>query len=180
MVGGNGSSWAANCSELGVILDTIRTVESGGDYTTPPNGGGAPGAYQYIDSTWGGSGGYESAYLAPPEVQDARAASDVRTVPATYADVAFVPITWYWPRAATDAAQLDIVPLPSEPIAGGARSVFTKFVPIDELMRLVAAEQHCCQFFQFAITVDIRGIALEVRAPADAQSIVQSMFGAAS
>ena len=38
--------------------------------------------------------------------------------------------------------------------------VFAASVPHAELIRLVAAEQDCCQFFQFAITVDTRGIAL--------------------
>ena len=55
-----------------------------------------------------------------------------------------------------------------EPIDGGVRSVFAPSVPITDLMRLVAAEQDCCQFFRFAITVDTRGVALEVRAPEDA------------
>jgi MerR family transcriptional regulator, copper efflux regulator len=67
-----------------------------------------------------------------------------------------------------------------EQIDGGIRSLFAASVPSDELIRLVAAEQDCCQFFQFAITVDTRGVALEVRAPADAQSIVESMFGTPS
>jgi DNA-binding transcriptional MerR regulator len=67
-----------------------------------------------------------------------------------------------------------------EPIDGGVRSVFAESVPIGELMRLVAAEQECCQFFRFAITVDPRGVALEVRAPDDALSIVESMFGTPS
>ena len=67
-----------------------------------------------------------------------------------------------------------------EPIDGGVRSVFASSVPIDELMQLVAAEQDCCQFFRFAITVDTRGVALEVRSPDDARSIVESMFGSAS
>ena len=62
------------------------------------------------------------------------------------------------------------------PIDGGIRSVFAELVPTAELVRLVAAEQDCCQFFRFAITVDGRGIALEVRAPQDAQLIVESMF----
>ena len=47
-------------------------------------------------------------------------------------------------------------------------------------MHLVVAEQDCCQFVRFAITVDTRGVALEVRASNDAQSIVESMFGAPS
>lgn len=62
-------------------------------------------------------------------------------------------------------------------IDGGIRSVFAASVPIDDLIRLVVAEQDCCQFFQFAITVDSRGVALEVRAPEEAHSIVESMFG---
>lgn len=67
-----------------------------------------------------------------------------------------------------------------ERIDGGLRVVFAPDPPVTELMRLVAAEQDCCQFFQFAITVDNRGIALEVRASADALSIVTSMFGSPS
>lgn len=66
-----------------------------------------------------------------------------------------------------------------EPIAGGVRAVFAPTVPLHELIRLTAAEQDCCQFFAFAITVDTRGIALEVTAPADALGIVESLFGAA-
>jgi MerR family transcriptional regulator, copper efflux regulator len=67
-----------------------------------------------------------------------------------------------------------------ESIDGGVRSVFASSVPVGEVMRLVAAEQDCCQFFRFAITVDTRGVALEVRAPDDAADIVESMFGTPS
>jgi DNA-binding transcriptional MerR regulator len=67
-----------------------------------------------------------------------------------------------------------------EPIDGGVRCVFAPSVPTEELMRLVAAEQRCCQFLRFAITVDGRGVALEIRAPRDAREIVDSMFGAAA
>lgn len=64
-----------------------------------------------------------------------------------------------------------------EPIDDGVRSVFAPSLPTSDLMRLVAAEQDCCQFFRFAITVDTRGVALEVRASTDALPIVESMFG---
>ncbi|MCU1394885.1 MAG: hypothetical protein JWM34_3313 [Ilumatobacteraceae bacterium] len=113
VIGGSGGPSAAGCAELAAILDTIRTIESGSDYTIAKNTGGASGAYQYIDSTWNDYEGFESAYLAPPEVQDARAATDVQAVLATYGDVALVPIIWYWPRAATDPSQLDVIPYPS-------------------------------------------------------------------
>jgi MerR family transcriptional regulator, copper efflux regulator len=67
-----------------------------------------------------------------------------------------------------------------EAIDGGVRCVFAPSVPIGELMRLVAAEQDCCQFLRFAITVDGRGMALEIHAPGEAREIVESMFGAAA
>jgi hypothetical protein len=67
-----------------------------------------------------------------------------------------------------------------EVIESGVRSVFTSAVPTDELLRLVTAEQACCQFFRFAITVDTRGVALEVRVPADALPVVESIFGVAA
>ena len=67
-----------------------------------------------------------------------------------------------------------------EAIDGGVRLLFGSSVSTAELIRLVAAEQDCCQFFRFAITVDTRGFALEVRAPADALPILESMFGVAS
>jgi DNA-binding transcriptional MerR regulator len=51
---------------------------------------------------------------------------------------------------------------------------------LDDLARLVAAEQRCCAFFAFAITVDHRGLALEVRAPQGAEEIVASLFGRAA
>jgi DNA-binding transcriptional MerR regulator len=67
-----------------------------------------------------------------------------------------------------------------EPIDGGVRCTFDTSAPTGELIRLVAAEQDCCQFFRFAITVDGRGVALEVRAPNDARAIVESLFGVAA
>lgn len=62
----------------------------------------------------------------------------------------------------------------------GVRLLLDPEVPLDELARLAVAEQGCCTFFDFAITVDQRGIALEVRAPDDAAEVVTAMFGAAA
>lgn len=61
---------------LSRFMAAIRSVESGGNYRAigpSTRYGRATGAYQFIDSTWGGYKGYRSAYLAPPAVQDARA-----------------------------------------------------------------------------------------------------------
>jgi hypothetical protein len=98
---------------VGDILLTIRTIESGGNYTIPKNRGGASGAYQYIDSTWNNYKGYPSAYLAPPEVQDERALAHVNAILWTWkGDVSMVPVIWYYPRAASDPVLMDQVPKP--------------------------------------------------------------------
>lgn len=65
-----------------------------------------------------------------------------------------------------------------EPLNGGLRATFAPSAPTDELMRLTSAEQHCCQFFRFAITIDTRGVALEITAPDDALPVVHALFGA--
>lgn len=99
--------------ELRDILLAIRIVESGQRYDIGPNKGGASGAYQYIDSTWGNYKGYPKAYLAPPDVQDERALAHVVGILDTWAgDVSMVPVIWYYPKAATDPALMDQVPLP--------------------------------------------------------------------
>ena len=143
VIGGNGGTSAAGCGELAVILDTIRTIESGSDYSIPKNQGGASGAYQYVVSTWNSYEGYASAYLAPPEIQDARAATDVQAVLATYGDVAYVPIIWYWPIAATDASQLDIVPSPRSGNRLTVREYQQHWLSVYETKRVGSAAANC-------------------------------------
>jgi hypothetical protein len=99
---------------MGHILATIRYLESRGDYTVPPNKGRASGAYQFITSTWDNYAGYPEAHLAPPEIQDERAAADVAKYLAQWDnDVSMIPVMWYYPRASRDPALMDIVPVPS-------------------------------------------------------------------
>jgi hypothetical protein len=100
-------------ADLGYILLTIRTLESGGRYDAPPNKGRASGAYQFITSTWNNHRGYPHAYLAPKEVQDERALADLRSILWTWkGDVSMVPVIWYYPKAATQTELMDQVPLP--------------------------------------------------------------------
>jgi hypothetical protein len=44
--------------------------------------------------------------------------------------------------------------------------------------RLAAAEQDCCRFFRFTLSIDAGGVALEVRAPSEATDVVTALFGA--
>lgn len=60
---------------------------------------------------------------------------------------------------------------------GALRVEFGDDVRVADVAELVAAEQHCCAFFSFAITVDQDGVGLEVRTPAGADNIVASLFG---
>lgn len=101
-------------SQIANILATIRYVESRGNYTAPPNKGRASGAYQFITSTWNNYAGYRDAYLAPPEIQDERAAADVNRFLAQWNnDVSMIPVMWYYPRASRDLTLMDVVPVPS-------------------------------------------------------------------
>lgn len=51
----------------------VKARESGGDYNAQNPSSSASGAWQFLDSTWAGYGGYARAVHAPPDVQDARA-----------------------------------------------------------------------------------------------------------
>ena len=85
----------AGTAEVQTILATIRTLESGGNYQAQARGSTASGAYQFIDGTWNGYGGYSRAADAPPEVQDAKAAEMVLDVLERFGDVSAVPVIWY-------------------------------------------------------------------------------------
>jgi murein DD-endopeptidase MepM/ murein hydrolase activator NlpD len=105
-------------ADLDAILHAIRTIESGGDYTAQAATSTASGAYQYVAGTWRTQASragidvsrYPQAHLAPPHIQDAVAAANVRDILDAHDDVLVVPLIWYWPRATTDPAQLDVVP----------------------------------------------------------------------
>lgn len=75
--------------DVPAVLRRIRGCESGDgpngrpDYTAQNRRSTASGAYQYLDSTWGGHLGYAKARYAPPRIQDWRAIRDYRRVGTT-------------------------------------------------------------------------------------------------
>lgn len=66
------------------------------------------------------------------------------------------------------------------PLPGGLRLVLDDDAPLGDIARLAAAEHGCCPFFGFSLTVDHRGVALEVTAPEDGQDVLVAAFGVAS
>lgn len=108
-----GSGPPADAS-VDAILATIRQLESGGDYTVRAGGSSASGAYQFLDSSWAGYGGYTRAHLAPPAVQDAKATEHVNSIlAANDNDPAMVPVSWYIGHVPLPgSAEWDIVPAP--------------------------------------------------------------------
>jgi DNA-binding transcriptional MerR regulator len=63
---------------------------------------------------------------------------------------------------------------------GRLRVEFNDRSDVAELAALVAAEQQCCSFFSFTLTIDARGTALEIAAPTAAGELVASVFGTAT
>ena len=107
------------CGPIAVILDTIRSVESGGDYQVTITTSSASGAYAFIDSSWRhyaelagvDTGRYPRAYLAPEPDQDAAATVYVTEILDTYNDdVAVIPVAWYLPSAINNPDKMDVVP----------------------------------------------------------------------
>lgn len=59
------------------IASRIKRCESGGRYdAVNKSGSSASGAYQYLDSSWAGYGGYRRAKDAPAAVQDRKFQED--------------------------------------------------------------------------------------------------------
>jgi DNA-binding transcriptional MerR regulator len=67
-----------------------------------------------------------------------------------------------------------------EAIPNGVRLRFGPGAPLVEIARLAGAEFECCPFFSFTISIDARGVVLEVAAPPDGQVLLESVFGAAA
>jgi len=65
-------------------------------------------------------------------------------------------------------------------ISGGVRLELASSAPLADVVDLARAEHDCCRFFSFAITIDGRGVALEVTAPEGAGDLLEAVFGAAA
>lgn len=122
--------------------------------------------------------GDDCACVAGPGTANAEAAEPVRRVEAL--DAAPVACTLepgsVPDRLAEWRAILDSAPARTRTEDGALRVELSPDVDVGELAQLVAAEQQCCAFFSFAITVDQQGVALEVRAPDGAEAVGASLF----
>lgn len=60
---------------------------------------------------------------------------------------------------------------------GAVRIELADDVDVGEVARLAHAEQTCCAFLDFDLTIDGRGAGLEVRAPAEAREVLAALVG---
>jgi hypothetical protein len=65
-----------------------------------------------------------------------------------------------------------------EPVEGGVRVHLPRTTRIARLAALIEAEQACCQFFTFALTIGIDVVTLDVTGPEGAEDIVHALVGA--
>ena len=120
--GGGGSAGPLGpyaCGPVGVILDTIRTVETGGNYQTTITSASASGAYAFIDVAWRHYAAlagvdittYPRAYMATETDQDATASVYVNEILDRYdGDTTIIPLAWYLPSSIGNPEQMDRVP----------------------------------------------------------------------
>ena len=98
-------------------------MESGGNYTAQNPTSSASGAYQFLDSTWGGYGGYPRAKNAPPYVQDQKAAELVKAIQKRFGpDPKWIPASWY--AGMNGAASIDW----NTVLPGGNKSSIAQYV----------------------------------------------------
>jgi murein DD-endopeptidase MepM/ murein hydrolase activator NlpD len=127
---------ACGHEQLDVILSTIRTIETGGNYTTTIASSSASGAYAFLDTTWRrhatgvgiDANQYPRAYQAPPELQDRTAAAFVAEILDSHnRRVEAVPVVWYLGHEPPSGSpQWDTVPAPGNTLT--PRQYQTKWI----------------------------------------------------
>ena len=93
--------------ELDAFMAAIRKQESSNNYKAvgpSTKYGSATGAYQFLNSTWQGYGGYQRAMDAPPAVQDARAAQLMSAYYNRYGSWELVAVAWHGGPGKADTA----------------------------------------------------------------------------
>lgn len=94
-------------NELAAFMAGVREVESNGDYRARNPSSGASGAYQFLDTTWNGYGGYRRAMDAPARVQDRRAAQLMTQYHHRYGRWDLVAVAWHGGPGLADRARRD-------------------------------------------------------------------------
>lgn len=95
---GTGASAPVEGEAIDKFMASLRKMESGGNYQAvgpSTKYGRATGAYQFLDSTWGGYGGYKSAKDAPPAIQDERARQLMSAYYKRFGDWKLVAVAWH-------------------------------------------------------------------------------------
>jgi hypothetical protein len=120
-----GSGAVAGGDKVDQFLAKVRAHESGGNYKILTGAAKknpsmtASGAYQIINSTWNGYGGFKRAMDAPPEVQDAKAREMVASYQQMFGDDSRLwSAAWYGGSGTAKALQSGKKSWDDEPNAG--------------------------------------------------------------
>ena len=130
--------------DISPILETIRFLESRGDYTAQAAGSSASGAYQFVDGTWDNFGGYARAVNAPPAVQDQKATAMVIAILERNGnDVGAVPVVWYLGHLPDPSSPTwDTVPVPDAGNVLTPREYQTRWV--EQFLEFAGADGSTC------------------------------------
>jgi len=67
-----------------------------------------------------------------------------------------------------------------EPLPDGVRLHLSRSTDVGALAELAAAEQRCCTFFTFRLTLDAAGASLDVTGPTEARPVIEAFGGVAA
>jgi MerR family transcriptional regulator, copper efflux regulator len=79
------------------------------------------------------------------------------------------------PQRVKDWREVNAEALAREPLATGVRLVFARDVDVGRLATLAAAEQGCCAFLRFTLTLGLDDVTLDVTGADDARAVIDAL-----
>ena len=156
-------------AELSAFVDELRRVRTGLDLHTPD--GACDDECGCI--TPGGSGTAETVLISrKPSAHDrpSNASRSDLPIACTLALDKVDGRIGQW-RALAEGATGTVS------VDGGARLIFDRWVDLAPITELLAAEQDCCRFFTFGLTITATEVLVDITGPAAAEPLIAILLG---